>query len=519
MNLANWLHRAARRWPGRPAIYSGTEAVHDYRDFAAQAAVNARRLVADHGLRPGERVGLFMRNHPFYLVWMHAAWWAGLVVVPINAKLHAAEAAWILDDADCGVCIADAGHGAALLEAGVAPHRILDSAQLAGGGFANGFEAPAERAPGDLAWLFYTSGTTGRPKGVMLSHRNLQSMSLNYAAEIAPVDGADAALYAAPLSHGAGLYSMVHVLMGARHVLTRGEGFDADEVLALAAHHKRVAMFAAPTMVQLLLDAAIASGSRGEGLATIVYGGGPMYLADIEAAIAHFGQRFVQIYGQGESPMTISFLSRADHGDVDDPRYRERLASVGRAQAAVEVRVVDEAGRALPAGEVGEVVVRGDVVMSGYWRNPEASAATLRDGWLWTGDLGALDADGYLTLKDRSKDLVISGGTNIYPREVEEALLTHPDVAEVSVIGEPDPRWGERVVAFVRAKPGAQVDAAALDAHCLASIARFKRPKRYLFVDSLPKNNNGKILKTELRKQLGQEMEEMGSDTIFDSQK
>ncbi len=336
----------------------------------------------------------------------------------------------------------------------------------------------------------------------MLSHRNLQAMSLNYAAEVAPVDEADTALYAAPLSHGAGLYNLAYVLVGARHVLTRAPGFDADEVLALAAHHGRAAMFAAPTMVRLLLDAAIASGSRGEGLDTIVYGGGPMYLADIEAALAHFGQRFVQIYGQGESPMTITFLSRADHGDVDDPRYRARLASVGRAQAVVEVRVVDEAGRALPPGEVGEVIVRGDVVMSGYWRNPDASATALRDGWLWTGDLGALDADGYLTLKDRSKDLVISGGTNIYPREVEEALLAHHGVAEVSVVGEPDPRWGERVVAFVVPCPGASVDEAMLDAHCLGMIARFKRPRRYVFIDSLPKNNNGKVLKTELRKRL-----------------
>src|SRR5690606_1959280 len=193
-----------------------------------------------------------------------------------------------------------------------------------------------------------------------------------------------------------------------------------------------------------------------------------------------------------------------DHENAGHPRYRERLASVGCAQATVEVRVVDDAGRALPPGEIGEVVVRGDVVMSGYWRNPDATATALRDGWLWTGDLGELDVDGYLTLKDRSKDLVISGGTNIYPREVEEALLTHPDVAEVSVIGEPDARWGERVVAFVRPRPGSSVDEAALDAHCLGMIARFKRPRRYFFVDALPKNNNGKVLKTELRRRLAQ---------------
>jgi long-chain acyl-CoA synthetase len=516
MNLAIWLYRAARRWPDRPALFHGTDAVSDYRGLAAAAAADAAWLRGEAGLRPGDRLGLYMKNQPRYLVWIQAAWWAGLVVVPINAKLHAAEAAWILDDAECALCVADAAHAASLRAAGVASERIVDVggpgvAPPAGpdatpsrtiASTASASDEPVERRPDDLAWLFYTSGTTGRPKGVMLTHRNLAAMSLNYAAEVDAVDGADAALYAAPLSHGAGLYSMVHVMSGARHVVTRSDGFDADEVLALAAHHRRVSMFAAPTMVRLLVDAARASGSGGDGIKTIVYGGGPMYLADIDAAIDRFGQRFVQIYGQGESPMTITFLPRADHAAVGDPRYRDRLASVGRAQAIVEVRIVDAEGRALPTGEVGEVVVRGDVVMAGYWRNPAASAAALRDGWLWTGDLGALDADGYLTLKDRSKDLVISGGTNIYPREVEEALLTHPAVAEVSVVGEPDPQWGERVVAFVRLAAGERADAEALDAHCLARIARFKRPKRYLFVEALPKNNYGKVLKTELRRLL-----------------
>ena len=172
------------------------------------------------------------------------------------------------------------------------------------------------------------------------------------------------------------------------------------------------------------------------------------------------------------------------------------------AQTPVQVRVADPAGRTVPPGEVGEVLVRGDTVMAGYWRNPEATASTVRDGWLWTGDVGSLDADGFLTLKDRSKDLLISGGSNIYPREVEEVLLTAPGVADVAVVGAPDPEWGEVVVAFVVARPGQQPNEAALDAHCLERIARFKRPKRYLFVDTLPKNNYGKVLKTELRARL-----------------
>jgi long-chain acyl-CoA synthetase len=210
----------------------------------------------------------------------------------------------------------------------------------------------------------------------------------------------------------------------------------------------------------------------------------------------------VQIYGQGETPMVATALARHHIADRAHPRHRERLASVGVAQTPVQVRVADEQGASLPPGEIGEVLVRGDTVMAGYWRNPEASAAALRDGWLWTGDVGCLDADGFLTLKDRSKDLLISGGSNIYPREVEEVLLTAPGVAEAAVVGAPDPEWGEVVVAFIVARPAARPTAADLDTHCLARIARFKRPKRYVFVDELPKNNYGKVLKTELRARL-----------------
>jgi len=229
-----------------------------------------------------------------------------------------------------------------------------------------------------------------------------------------------------------------------------------------------------------------------------------MYVEGIRRALATMGPRFVQIYGQGESPMTITALSRAHLADALHPRWAERIASVGVAQTLVEVRVVDDDGRDLPAGETGEVVVRGDTVMAGYWKNAEATEQALRDGWLWTGDLGALDDDGFLTLKDRSKDLIISGGSNIYPREVEEVLLRHPRVREVSVVGRRDAQWGEAVVAFVVCDGGA-VDSGELDALCLAHIARFKRPREYRFVDALPKNNYGKVLKTALREQLQRE--------------
>lgn len=227
-----------------------------------------------------------------------------------------------------------------------------------------------------------------------------------------------------------------------------------------------------------------------------------MYVSDLKRALDLLGNKLMQLYGQGESPMTITHLSREYHWDREHPRWEQRLASAGRADSCMEVRVVDEEGRQLPVGEVGEIICKGDPVMAGYWNNPEATARSLRDGWLWTGDVGAFDEEGLLTLKDRSKDMIISGGSNIYPREIEDVLNLHPAVAECSVVGRAHPEWGEEVVAFVVKRGTAVVTPADLDKLCLDNIARFKRPKDYKFVEALPKNNYGKILKTELRKLL-----------------
>ena len=238
-------------------------------------------------------------------------------------------------------------------------------------------------------------------------------------------------------------------------------------------------------------------------LKSIIYGGGPMYVNDSLRALERFGPRLTQIYGQGESPMTITVLTAAEHVDDHDSQRLQRLASVGRAQTGIEIAIFDESDRGLPDGAIGEVCVRGATVMRGYLNNPQATATTLAGGWLHTGDLGRLDAHGYLTLVDRSKDLVISGGSNIYPREVEEVLLRHPSVREIAVIGEPDREWGEALVAVISLREGAVADTTALEALCLEHLARFKRPKRYVFVDDLPKNAAGKVLKRELRERIG----------------
>jgi long-chain acyl-CoA synthetase len=508
MNIAEWLAATARSRPDAPALLTGFDLDADYATFARRAAAIGAALSRDYGIAPGDRVGLFATNCTQYLECLYGIWWTGAVAIPINAKLHGREAAWICSDAGARLTLVSDDTIAALAEAKSdwpAAMRTLsmDSDEYLTMRDGEGTPSPLPREVDDLAWLFYTSGTTGRPKDVMLSHGNLVAMSLCYLADVDPATPNDASLYAAPISHGAGLYNFPHVRMGARHVIPESRGFDPDEVLNLGRQLDNVVMFAAPTMVRRLVDAAKKRGENGEGLRTIIYGGGPMYLADIRDAIATMGQRFVQIYGQGESPMTITSLGRDWHRRSDHPRYLERLASVGTAQSVMQVRITGADGTPLPAGETGEVEAKGTAVMLGYWNNPKANAETLKDGWLRTGDVGRLDQDGFLTLSDRSKDVIISGGTNIYPREVEEALLTHPDVREVSAIGVPDADWGEIVVACVVLEEGAAANDATLDAHCLASIARFKRPKRYVYLEGLPKNNYGKVLKTELRVMMG----------------
>ncbi|KFE36241.1 AMP-binding protein [Thioclava atlantica] len=499
MNPAEWLSRTAKRCPASAALVTGTRLEADYAEFARRAAAIAQALTAQ-GIGAGDRVALFAGNCTEYLEALYGIWWRGAVAVPINGKLHPREAAWIIGNSEARLVFGDDKSAAALAGLlGDPPVISLQGPDFAVMRAGTGRDAPEPRDADDLAWLFYTSGTTGQPKGVMLSCGNLAAMSLCYFVDVDEVRGEDAILYAAPMSHGAGLYNFMHVMRGARHVVPPSGGFDPGEILELAPRIGPISMFAAPTMVRRLVDTAKATGASGKGIRTIVYAGGPMYEADILEAVEVMGARFVQIYGQGECPMGITALPRAAVTDRRHPNWRERLNSVGCAQSAVRVAILDEAGRELPAGEVGEIAVRGPTVMQGYWRNPQATARTIRDGWLWTGDMGRMDADGFVTLQDRSKDVIISGGSNIYPREVEEVLLAHPAIREVAVVGQPDPDWGEVVVAFVVAGEGEAPGEAELDALCLDRIARFKRPKAYRFVAALPKNNYGKVAKTELR--------------------
>jgi long-chain acyl-CoA synthetase len=482
MNLVHLLLRSARWLPDRPALAVGKRPVRSYREMASRVARLASGLTRKFSLQEGDRVALAMRNCPEFYEVLFACWHAGLTAVPMNAKLHPKEFAYILENSGARLCFVTPDLQAAV-PSGIAPADALGDTEA----------PPADVDPDDVAWLFYTSGTTGVPKGAMLTHRNMLFQTHAYFADIDKLASGDSALHPAPLSHGSGLYGLPHFAAGAVNVIPESGHFEPAEIFELLEHWPGASFFAAPTMIVRLLASPAARTPR--NLKTLTYGGAPMYVADCLRALELFGPRLYQLFGQGEAPMTITGLPQELHAQ------RKHLETCGMARTGVEVRIVDEEDRDVPPGEVGEIVTRSDCVMKGYWRNPEATAKAMRGGWLHTGDVGSLDAEGFLTIKDRSKDMIISGGANIYPREIEEVLLRHPAVAECSVVGRAHPEWGEEVVAFVVARE--KVSSGELEELCLDNIARFKRPREYRFVEALPKNNYGKVLKTELRKLFG----------------
>jgi long-chain acyl-CoA synthetase len=483
MNLAHLLLRNARLRPDAAALALGARAVRSYGELGERVARLADGFLRKLKVGKGERVALAMKNCPEYLEVLFACWQAGLVAVPMNAKLHAKEFAYILENSGAKACFVTPELEAAIPSA-------MPLSEL---GSLYGDAVPAADArPDDPAWLFYTSGTTGVPKGAVLTHGNLLFQTHAYFADIDKLEAGDAMLHPAPLSHGSGCYALPGIAAGAVNVIPESGAFDPQEIFDLLEHWQNASFFAAPTMVVRLLSSSAARAPS--GLKTLIYGGAPMYVADALRAIELFGPRLYQLYGQGEAPMTITGLSQAFHAK------RTSLESAGLARTGVEVKIFDADDRELPPGETGEIVTRSSCVMQGYWRNPEATAKAMRGGWLHTGDVGSMDAAGFLTLRDRSKDMIISGGSNIYPREIEEVLLRHPAVGECSVVGRPHPEWGEEVIAFIVSRE--KISPEELDRVCLENIARFKRPREYRFVEALPKNNYGKVLKTELRKLL-----------------
>ncbi len=513
INLAYYLARSARHFGERDAVFHGDD-VFKYRELNERVSRLASALTAA-GLERGDRVGIITDTEPRGLECLLGPLRAGMAIVPIGPRLHPSEQSYILKDSGARALLcssrffAELSAAEDLMPTGI--RAIVFDGKCTGLKNVADYDALlADSAPvfedvevdgNDLAWLFYTSGTTGRPKGAMLTNRNLHSMITSQLIENNPVGPDDRYAYLTALSHGSGLATFLQVARGAGHVFPVQRSFRPQQFYELVARHRVTAAQMVPTMIEMLLNDASWKEHNISSLRTIAYGGAPMYVERIKAAVATFGPIFVQTYGLGEAPRGITCLTKRDHAAIG-PSGEKRLGSAGRESFNVQVRVVDVNDQPLGVGGEGEVVVRGDLVMRGYWNNPTATAETLRNGWLHTGDIGYFDRDGYLFLTDRKKDMIISGGSNVYPREVEEVLYRHPAVLEACVFGVPDETWGERIIASVVLRNGVSASGDELIQWCRQSLASYKKPSEVFFLAELPKSGIGKILKREIRQRL-----------------
>ncbi len=507
MNIGDFFTIAAERHPDRPAFVWGDE-VTTYRQ--ANDRVNALAAgLCELGLAPGERVGILMWNRPQLLESFFATWKAGGCVVPLNARFVADEVIYHLQDPRATVVVFGQEFKETMTQirdqlplvkhficVGDSHSDHISYEELVAG--KKGTRPPdLQVGDSDLAWLFYTSGTTGRPKGAMLTYGNLTFAAVGWVADLMHLEPEDVALHAATLTHGAGFHSLALTMKASTQVILKPARFDPENFCATVAKHRVTNTWLVPTQIKMLLNYPDLDRWDLSSLKWVVYGGSPMYVEDLKDALQRIGPVFVQLFGQGETPMTGTYLRAQEH--IIDGPGSERLASCGHARSGLEVSIVDENDRELPRGTAGELCVRGPTVMKGYWERPEATAETLRNGWLHTGDVAYMDEQGYVFILDRTKDLIISGGSNIYPREVEEVLLQHPAVSEVCVLGVPDELWVEAVKAVVVLKSGTTATEEEIIAFAGERMAGYKKPKSVDFVNELPKNPVGKILKRELR--------------------
>jgi acyl-CoA synthetase (AMP-forming)/AMP-acid ligase II len=501
--LTQGLHRALRHAPDQPATIFGdrVRSIAEQADRVSRLAAGLRAL----GVSDGERVAILSLNSDRYCELLLAVPWANGILNPVNIRWSPTEIIYSLVESETSVLVTDdtflplvpelaAGHPGlrAVIHAGDgdAPGGLVAYEDLATGAAA----IPDARRGGDaVAGVFYTGGTTGFPKGVTLTHANMLTSALGSEATSPISCPGGRALLAGPMFHAVGVTAWTaQSIVGGTHVVV--PAFDPRAVLAAIAEHRVTSVVLVPTMLQRLVDHPDFHAYDLTSLRILLYGGSVASRALLQRAMDAFpGTDFVQAYGMTELGPVATLLTSEDH------RRADLLTSAGRAAAHAEVRVVDPDGNEAPRGGVGEVAVRGGHVMAGYWARPEETAAAVRDGWMHTGDAGYMDDDGYVFVVDRIKDMIITGGENVYSVEVENALGSHPAVASCAVIGVPDDDWGERVHAVVVLKPGAEATRDDLRAHTRSAIAGYKVPRSIAFVDALPVSGAGKVLKAELR--------------------
>ncbi len=510
MNIGRLLTQTAARLPDAPALV-WRERSWSFAELDARVDRFAQAL-RSLGVTKGERVLVHSRNTNAMFESLWACWKIGAVWVPTNCRLTPAEVAYLGASSRAVVMLRDAGfqgHATAVKQACTALRHVIAVGDAGAGEhdyetlLATATPPPPDHevavAYADPAWFFYTSGTTGRPKAAVLTHGQMSFVVTNHLADLVPgTTECDASLVVAPLSHGAGIHQLTQVARGAVTVLLKDEKLDAAEAWAQIERHRVTNMFCVPTILTALVRDPAVDRHNHSSLRHVIYAGAPMYRADLEEALQKLGPCLVQYFGLGEVTGNITVLRADQHRP-------ENLATCGTPRTGMEVAILAEDGTRLRPGAVGEICVRGPAVFAGYFENDDANAKAFAGGWFHTGDLGTLDARGFLTITGRASDMYISGGSNVYPREAEEALLTHPAVAECAVVGLPHPKWGESGVACVVLRDGHEVAEAVLLAHLAPLIARYKQPLRIVLWEALPKSGYGKVPKALIRARLAED--------------
>ncbi len=506
MYLTQALHKSLLECPHATAVVFGARR-HSFAQLTDRVARLAGAL-RGLGLQPGERVGMMSLNSDRFLEFLYGVWWAGGVVNPVNIRWSPKEVAYSLDDCDTRILLVDdtfAAQGTELLKLSTSLRTLIhtgDGAPPEGMASYEGLLAHAAPVPdamrsgADLAAIMYTGGTTGLPKGVMLTHANMYTNSLNALAAI-PRARDSVCIQTAPMFHVGGTGLTLQVMMSLRQQVIL-PSFDETAVLDAIEKERGTETFIVPTMLKRIIEHPRLAQYDLSSLAMLLYGAAPIdggLLASALKALPQAG--FWQIYGMTElSPAATVLPDWCHKPDAGRPN---KLRSAGRPMPAVEMRIVDPQGQPVPNGTVGEITVRGPTVMAGYWNKPEQTAQALRDGWMHTGDGGYMDDDGFLFVVDRIKDMIVTGGENVYSAEVENAISSMAQVSACAVIGVPDDQWGERVHAVVVLRPGQTLSLDQITAHCRQSIAGYKCPGSVEFRDALPLSAAGKVLKAQMR--------------------